>query len=166
MQAFRERERAMARKLHRGAGSAASRQRPLRRRHPHAPYWSTPGLTLEAGQSPLQSCWAAPTRGSRSRRSSIRCPATSSSCASRATFSTTQNLGSIEFGVAVLKAQLVLVLGHTNCGAVGAAVAWAKMDLAARAHRLAGRGNRARGRGHARQPGDWLANAIVGERST
>jgi carbonic anhydrase len=35
-------------------------------------------------------------------------------------------LGSIEFGVAVLKARLILVLGHTNCGAVTAAVAHAK----------------------------------------
>jgi carbonic anhydrase len=31
-------------------------------------------------------------------------------------------LGSIEFAVAVLEVRLVLVLGHTNCGAVGAAV--------------------------------------------
>jgi carbonic anhydrase len=31
-------------------------------------------------------------------------------------------LGSIEFAVAVLGVRLVLVLGHTNCGAVGAAV--------------------------------------------
>jgi carbonic anhydrase len=35
-------------------------------------------------------------------------------------------LGSIEYGVAVLKALLIVVLGHEGCGAVKAAVAFAK----------------------------------------
>lgn len=35
-------------------------------------------------------------------------------------------LGSLEYGVAVLKASLILVLGHTNCGAIKAAVQYAK----------------------------------------
>lgn len=35
-------------------------------------------------------------------------------------------LGSLEYGVAVLKASLLLVLGHTSCGAIKAAVKYAK----------------------------------------
>jgi len=39
-------------------------------------------------------------------------------------------LGSIEYGVAVLKASTILVLGHTNCGAVKAAVQHGKDGIA------------------------------------
>ena len=35
-------------------------------------------------------------------------------------------LGSLEYGVAALKASLILVLGHTECGAIKAAVQYAK----------------------------------------
>jgi carbonic anhydrase len=70
-------------------------------------------------------------------------------------------LGSIEYGVAALKASLVLVLGHENCGAVGATVDFlhngtrqpghiqtivTAIEPAARAARD--------------EPGDWLTNAI------
>lgn len=37
-------------------------------------------------------------------------------------------LGSIEFGVSVLKASLIMVLGHSNCGAIDAALKGAKFD--------------------------------------
>ncbi len=36
------------------------------------------------------------------------------------------NLGSIEFAVEVLKVRLIVVLGHGNCGAVGAALAYVR----------------------------------------
>jgi carbonic anhydrase len=38
-------------------------------------------------------------------------------------FVTSDGLGSLEFGAAVLGTKLIMVLGHTNCGAVNAAVA-------------------------------------------
>jgi carbonic anhydrase len=71
-------------------------------------------------------------------------------------------LGSIEFGVAVLKARLILVLGHTNCGAVTAAVAHARDGTTQPGHiahlvtAIAPAAEAAR-----EAPGDWLANAIV-----
>jgi carbonic anhydrase len=37
-------------------------------------------------------------------------------------FLTVEGLGSIEYSVAMLKSKTILVLGHSNCGAVGAAV--------------------------------------------
>jgi carbonic anhydrase len=37
-------------------------------------------------------------------------------------YSNTDNLASLEYGVAVLNAPLIIVLGHTNCGAVSAVV--------------------------------------------
>ena len=72
------------------------------------------------------------------------------------------NLGSIEFGVAVLKSRLILVLGHTHCGAVEAAVAYLKNDAVQPGHiqRLcdavapAARAVRDR-------DGDWMGNAIT-----
>jgi carbonic anhydrase len=72
------------------------------------------------------------------------------------------NFGSIEFAVAVLKAKLVVVLGHTNCGAVGAAIAAAKDGVAQPGHiavlvaAVAPAVEATRGR-----PGDWHANAIA-----
>jgi carbonic anhydrase len=48
-------------------------------------------------------------------------------------------VGSIEYAVAVLKSPLILVLGHSECGAVKAALAYAKDQ---RRNQLAQRGNR------------------------
>ena len=39
-------------------------------------------------------------------------------------------LGSIEYSIAVLKSSLILVLGHTSCGAVNAAVSYVKDGIA------------------------------------
>jgi carbonic anhydrase len=72
------------------------------------------------------------------------------------------NYGSIEFAVAVLKAKLIVVLGHGNCGAVAAAVACAKTGvtqpghIAALVEAIAPAVESTRG-----LPGDWLANAII-----
>jgi carbonic anhydrase len=44
------------------------------------------------------------------------------------------NLGSIEFAVAALQVQLVVVLGHGDCGAVGAALRYVRDGLAQRGH--------------------------------
>ena len=72
------------------------------------------------------------------------------------------NLASIEFSVAVLKSKLVLVLGHSSCGAIEAAVAHVNdgttqpgyiQDLVAKLGPAA-RNVRA-------NPGDWVANAVV-----
>jgi carbonic anhydrase len=72
------------------------------------------------------------------------------------------NLASIEFGIDVLKAAVVLVLGHTHCGAIRAAVA-GELD-----------GSRVRGhieeivravapsvRATRDLPGDWVENATA-----
>ncbi len=70
--------------------------------------------------------------------------------------------GSIEFGVAALKARLILVLGHTNCGAVTAAVAHARDGTMQPGHiarlvtAIAPAAEAARG-----QSGDWVANAVI-----
>jgi carbonic anhydrase len=72
------------------------------------------------------------------------------------------NLGSIEFGVDVLKAKLIVVLGHSRCGAVSAALAYVRDGIEQRGHIqrvidavapavLAARG----------YPGDWLENGTV-----
>ncbi len=71
-------------------------------------------------------------------------------------------LGSIEFGVAVLKARLILVLGHTNCGAVTAAVAHAKEGttqpgyIARLVAAIAPAAEATRD-----LPGDWVVNATA-----
>lgn len=72
------------------------------------------------------------------------------------------NYGSIEFATAVLGAKLVVVLGHTHCGAVGAAIASARDRVAQPGHiaalvealEPAVEATRA-------QPGDWYENAIT-----
>ncbi|HLY00890.1 MAG TPA: carbonic anhydrase [Candidatus Cybelea sp.] len=70
--------------------------------------------------------------------------------------------GSVEFGVAILKARLILVLGHTNCGAVTAAVAHAKDGTTQPGHiaclvtAVAPAAKATRD-----LPGDWLANATA-----
>jgi carbonic anhydrase len=71
------------------------------------------------------------------------------------------NFGSIEYGVAVLKARLILVLGHTKCGAVGAAVSYVKDGTTQPGHiasiveAIVPAAKAARD-----LPGDWVANAI------
>lgn len=72
------------------------------------------------------------------------------------------NLGTIEFAVDVLKARLVLVLGHARCGAVTAALAFVREGIRQRGHiqhiveTLAPAVRAARTR-----PGDWLDEAIA-----
>jgi len=72
------------------------------------------------------------------------------------------NLGSIEFSVAVLKSRLILVLGHSGCGAIEAAVGYVKdgatqpgyiQDLVAK---LGPAARNVRG-----NPGDWVGNAVA-----
>ncbi len=72
------------------------------------------------------------------------------------------NLGSIEFSVAVLKSKLILVLGHSGCGAIEAAVGYVKdgvtqpgyiQDLVVKLGPAA-RNVRA-------DPGDWIGNAVA-----
>lgn len=76
-------------------------------------------------------------------------------------FLNADNYGSIEYAVAVLKAKLVVVLGHSKCGAVAAAVAFAKQGTTQPGHiqdlvtALAPAAEAARGRA-----GDWIANAV------
>lgn len=73
-----------------------------------------------------------------------------------------EGLGSMEYGVAVLKAPLIVVLGHTGCGAVKAALAYVKdgttqpgriQDIVSA---IAPAAKAAQG-----QPGDWLTNTIA-----
>ncbi|MGA9019471.1 MAG: carbonic anhydrase [Candidatus Cybelea sp.] len=72
------------------------------------------------------------------------------------------NFGSIEYGVAVLKARLIVVLGHTKCGAVSAAVSYVKDGTAQPGHiativeAIAPAAKAAR-----EVPGDWVSNAII-----
>ncbi len=72
------------------------------------------------------------------------------------------NLGSIEFAVDVLKASLVLVLGHSRCGALSAALANVRDGTRQRGHisaiidALVPSVQAAQG-----FPGDWLENAIA-----
>ncbi|MBV9232522.1 MAG: carbonic anhydrase [Candidatus Eremiobacteraeota bacterium] len=76
-------------------------------------------------------------------------------------FLNADNLGSIEYGVAVLKSKLILVLGHTKCGAVTAAVDSAKDGIAQPGHiqnLVTAIMPAAEATRHV--PGDWLANAV------
>jgi carbonic anhydrase len=72
------------------------------------------------------------------------------------------NFGSIEYGVAVLKARLIVVLGHTKCGAVSAAVSYVKDGTTQPGHiativeAIVPAAKATRG-----APGDWVANAVV-----
>lgn len=71
-------------------------------------------------------------------------------------------LGSIEYSVAVLKASLVLILGHTDCGAIKATVKFAKDGKAAPSHiqrlveALLPAAKSTKGNG-----GDWVEHATV-----
>lgn len=75
---------------------------------------------------------------------------------------TTDGLGSMEYGVAVLKALLIVVLGHEGCGAVKAAVAYVKDGTAVPGHiqdvvnAIVPAAKAAKS-----MPGDWVTNAIA-----
>ncbi len=74
---------------------------------------------------------------------------------------TDDGLGSIEYSVAMLKSKLILVLGHSNCGAVSAAVTYVKDGASQPGHiqdvvtAIAPAARAARG-----LRGDWVANAV------
>jgi len=74
---------------------------------------------------------------------------------------TDDGLGSIEYSVAVLKSKLILVLGHSSCGAVSAALTYVKDGATQPGHiqdvvmAIAPAARAARG-----LHGDWLANAV------
>jgi carbonic anhydrase len=71
-------------------------------------------------------------------------------------------LGSIEFAIAKLHSKLILVLGHTQCGAVTAAVAQIENDTREPGHIANLAAAIAPAAQAARElPGDWLANAIA-----
>jgi carbonic anhydrase len=71
-------------------------------------------------------------------------------------------LGSIEYAVAVLKSPLVMVLGHTSCGAVKAGIDRVKdgktfpghIDVLADAIAPAAKATQ-------HEPGDWWHNAVI-----
>ncbi|HEY5258627.1 MAG TPA: carbonic anhydrase [Candidatus Baltobacteraceae bacterium] len=71
-------------------------------------------------------------------------------------------LGSLEYSVAVLKSSLLLVLGHSKCGAVSAAVKFVEDGTTAPGHiqglieAIEPAAKAARGRG-----GDWVADAVA-----
>jgi carbonic anhydrase len=71
------------------------------------------------------------------------------------------NLGSIEYGVDVLKASLVVVLGHASCGAVTAALAYVR-DGVQQPGRIQGivEAIAPAVRSASGLAGDWLDNAI------
>ncbi|HVN68563.1 MAG TPA: carbonic anhydrase [Candidatus Binatia bacterium] len=72
------------------------------------------------------------------------------------------NLGSIELAVDVLRAQLIVVLGHGNCGAVTAALGYVRDGIAMHGHIqgiVSAIAPAVRAASDA--PGDWLDNAIA-----
>jgi carbonic anhydrase len=77
-------------------------------------------------------------------------------------FLNNDGLGSIEYAVAVLKSKLILVLGHSGCGAVTAAVSFVRDGTTQPSHiqdlvnSLAPAAQATRG-----VQGDWVTNAIA-----
>lgn len=72
------------------------------------------------------------------------------------------NLGTIEFGIEILKARLVVVLGHSKCGAVTAALAYERDGTAQSGHIQCIVDATVPAVRSARDlPGDWLNNAIA-----
>lgn len=77
-------------------------------------------------------------------------------------FLNSDNLGSIEYAVAVLKSKIIVVLGHSKCGAVSAAVSYVKEGTTQPGHianlvtALAPSAEATRDK-----PGDWVSNAIA-----
>jgi carbonic anhydrase len=77
-------------------------------------------------------------------------------------FVTDAALGSIEYAVAVLKSPLVVVLGHTSCGAVKAAVDFVKSGKALPGHmQVLAAAIEPAAKAVQHRPGDWLHNAVV-----
>jgi carbonic anhydrase len=77
-------------------------------------------------------------------------------------YANVDGLGSMEYGVAVLKALVIVVLGHSGCGAVHAALDFVKSGTVQPGHiqdvvaAVAPAAKATKG-----QPGDWLDNAIA-----
>ncbi|HEX4013461.1 MAG TPA: carbonic anhydrase [Candidatus Cybelea sp.] len=76
-------------------------------------------------------------------------------------FLNADNLASIEFAIQYLKSKIVVVLGHTNCGAVSGAVSYAKggIKLPGHIHHLVD-AVAPSVEATRRLPGDWIANAV------
>lgn len=76
-------------------------------------------------------------------------------------FLTDDGLGSVEYSVAVLKSKLILVLGHSSCGAVSAAVSYVKSGTSQPGHiqdlvvAIEPAAKATKG-----LHGDWIANAV------
>lgn len=71
-------------------------------------------------------------------------------------------LGSIEYAVAVLKSKLIVVLGHSSCGAVSAAVSYAKDGKSQPGHiQTLVKAIEPAAKATKGQSGDWLTNAIA-----
>ena len=75
------------------------------------------------GRGPSRRSWRAPTRGFPPRSSSIRASATFSSCARRGVCSTGRDSAASSTRPSISGVPLIVVLGHTSCGAVQAALA-------------------------------------------
>ena len=77
-------------------------------------------------------------------------------------FIDTSGLGSIEYSVAVLKSSLILVLGHTHCGAVKATIGYVKDrtkqpgSIQSLVDAILPAATATKG-----DPGDWLENATL-----
>ena len=110
----------------------------------------------------MQSCSAALIRACRSSNVFDQAPGNVFVVRVAGNFLNDDIFGSIEFGVAVLKARLILVLGHTNCGAVTAAVAYVKDGTTQPGHiaRLVTAIEPA-AKATRDVPGEWITNAIA-----
>jgi carbonic anhydrase len=77
-------------------------------------------------------------------------------------YANVDGLGSMEYGVAVLKALVIVVLGHSGCGAVHAALDFVRNGTIQPGHiqdvvaAIAPAAKATKG-----QPGDWLDNAVA-----